>query len=652
MFMQPTLLKKFAVILFMCAFFKSNGQNISGVINSYYQVTAINTVPNTVTVSDATGLTPGTKILVIQMKGATINSANSSSYGDVSAINNAGNYEFDYICSVVGNLVLLEAPLVNSYTVSGLMQLVTVPVYASVVITDTVKSSPWNPSTGTGGVVVMEANTITLNSAIDVSGQGFLGGALINYGPPDDCTWAVNVTDYFLSVPPSDIYHTGGKKGEGIADYITNEEYGRGKLATGGGGGNNSNTGGAGGGNFGNGGNGGQRTMESTFKCHGQNPGVGGTSLSTFGYTTANNKIFLGGGGGSGQENNSVGEPGGNGGGMVILTANLITGSGTSILANGISPTNPINTDPAQAEGDGGGGGGAGGTVIINAPSVTGNILINASGANGSNSSYSINDCTGPGGGGGGGIIWTTGSTFPAAITPSVIGGSNGVVSSTSSIVACRGAANSSTPGSNGSAQSNYVSPAMNLFVCFPLPVNDLTYFKGAVDDNANVLSWQMNDVNNINYYKLESSSDQVKFDSLTAINNNGNTNFIYNDYRKNEGTMYYRLSIINKNGTIDYSQIVALTRDENSSLQFISVHPNPAVNNISVVIFAKKNDNANIIIYNAYGQKNISISNYLNAGYNKINIPVSNLLTGTYFVLIKGKNINTVKSFIKTSTQ
>ena len=212
MFMKPALLKKFAVILFLLSFLKVNAQNISGVINSYYQITAINTIPNTVTVNDATGLTPGTKILLIQMKGASIDNSNSSSYGNISAINNAGNYEFNYICSIVGNLVLLQAPLVNSYTVSEMMQLVTVPVYSSVTITDTVKSIPWNPSTGTGGVVVMDANAITLNSAIDVSGQGFLGGALVNYGPPDDCTWAVNVTDYYLSVPPSDIYHTGGKK--------------------------------------------------------------------------------------------------------------------------------------------------------------------------------------------------------------------------------------------------------------------------------------------------------------------------------------------------------------------------------------------------------------------------------------------------------
>jgi type IX secretion system substrate protein len=649
--MKPALFKRLAVILLLCTCFSANSQSVSGVINSYYQVTAINTSSNTLTLNNTTGLTAGTKILLIQMKGATIDNSNTSTYGNITAINNAGNYEFNYICSISGNDVVLQIKLLNTYTVSEPVQLVTVPFYSTVTITDTVKSTPWDPVAGTGGIVVMEASTINLNSTIDVRGQGFIGGALVNYGPPDDCLWAVNVTDYYLSVPPSDIYHTGGKKGEGIADYITNEEYGRGKLASGGGGGNNSNTGGAGGSNYGAGGNGGQRTMESTFKCHGQNPGVGGLSLSTYGYTVAQNKIFFGGGGGSGQENNSVGLPGGNGGGIVILTASVITGSGTSILADGVSPINPTNTDPTQADGDGAGGGGAGGTVIINATTVTGNISVSANGANGTNSSRNIDDCTGPGGGGGAGVIWTSGSVFPTAITASVNGGVNGVVSSTSTIVACRGSANSATPGSNGNAQTGFVPPINNTYTCFPLPISDLKYFRGNLTDAAAVLSWGMYQTTGIASYKLESSADQVKYDSVTQINNNGNTSFTYNDYGKKEGTTYYRLALINTDGTIDYSQIVALTRTSSSSLQFISLQPNPVASNLTAVMYAKQSSTANVIVYNAFGQKINSFITQLNTGYTRINIPVANLSSGTYFLFIKGNNINTVKPFIKAAS-
>ena len=60
-------------------------QSVSGVINSYYQVTSVNVVPNSVTVTNASGLTPGVKVLIIQMKGAVINQSNSASFGDISS---------------------------------------------------------------------------------------------------------------------------------------------------------------------------------------------------------------------------------------------------------------------------------------------------------------------------------------------------------------------------------------------------------------------------------------------------------------------------------------------------------------------------------------------------------------------------------------
>src|SRR5215831_3523317 len=115
------------IVFFYCG--TVNGQTISGVINSYFQVTAINTISNTVTLNTTSGLSVGSKILLIQMKGASINSSNSTSFGDISAIGDAGNYEFNYICSISGNDVLLQYQLINAYDPTQTVQLVSVPVY-------------------------------------------------------------------------------------------------------------------------------------------------------------------------------------------------------------------------------------------------------------------------------------------------------------------------------------------------------------------------------------------------------------------------------------------------------------------------------------------------------------------------------------------
>src|SRR5579872_6288368 len=80
-------------------------QTVSGVVNSYYAVTAVNTASNTVTVTNTAGLYNGEPILLIQMKGATVNGSNNAAYGSITAINDAGNYEFNTICSISGNEV-------------------------------------------------------------------------------------------------------------------------------------------------------------------------------------------------------------------------------------------------------------------------------------------------------------------------------------------------------------------------------------------------------------------------------------------------------------------------------------------------------------------------------------------------------------------
>ena len=626
------------------------GQSISGVVNSYYQVTAINTGSNTVTLNSVAGLSPGTKILLIQMKGAAINNSNASTYGNITAINDAGNYEFNIICSISSNDVLLKYQLINTYTIAGQVQLVSVPVYSAVTISGPLSATAWDPVSGTGGIVAIEATgSITMGSSIDVSGQGFQGGPLQNYPvPPYDCSWAFNVTDYFLSIPPSDQYHTGGWKGEGITAYIAGQEYGRGKLASGGGGGNNNNTGGAGGGNYGAGGNGGQRTMEGFFQCHGTNPGVGGASLSGLGYSPGQNRIFLGGGGGGGHENNGVGMPGGNGGGIIILTAPLITGAGVSILANGISPSNPACVDPTQAEGDGGGGGGAGGTIILNAASVTGAITAQAMGANGTNASNNVADCTGPGGGGGGGVIWVSGASFPGTVTGNVSGGANGVVSSGSGTVACRGNANSATPGSNGNQQTGYVLPIGSTSVCTVLPASDLKYFTGKIIADGAQLSWGLFQTFDIDGYTLEFSTDQKNYTSVHDFLNRGENSFTYDDNRKWDGTIYYRLKMNFRDGSSAFSPIVPLTIANPSNLKLLALQPNPVGDMIKLAVYAKKRSQAHVIIYNAYGQLIFSSTREIDQGYSNITLPSGNLARGAYLLVMEGQDIREVKAFLK----
>jgi hypothetical protein len=370
--------------------------SISGVINYYSGVSSV--TGSSVVVAAPSGFSPGDKVLLIQMQGATVNTTNTSSFGTITSEGNAGNYEFLRISSISGNTVNFSTPVVRVYDAAGRVQLVRIPEYNDVTVTGAVTAAPWNGSTG--GVVAFDAaGTITMNAPVSASGAGFRGGSVSN-------NFYVNCANNanFAFAWPS---NNGGQKGEGIAISAAAQGAGRGRIANGGGAGNEVNAGGAGGGNGGAGGTGGNEWNT----CNNPYGGINGNSLSAY---LSSGKIFMGGGGGGGHQNDSQASAGGNGGGIVILNAPVLISNGQAITAQGSNANNATN--------DGGGGAGAGGTILLHIDSFNDLTAAQANGGSGAN--CSVNH--GPGGGGGGGVVLHKGSTVPANLSASVNGGQRG----------------------------------------------------------------------------------------------------------------------------------------------------------------------------------------------------------------------------------
>jgi len=412
----------------------SQNTNISGVINTYKSVSNIS--GNVITVSSTSNFTVGDEVLIIQMQGATINETNTQAFGDVINYNDAGNYEFTKICTILSGTEVEVSNIQRSYDPNGKVQIITVPTYVNATVTNVLSASPWDGTIG--GILVFDCSgTLTMNADINLQGLGFRGGGTTTSGY--SCSWFTNVSDYYYDITTGE----GAEKGEGIALYIPNKTSGSGAQANGGGGGNDHNSGGGGGSNAGLGGQGGERIRPSTFTCAGQTPGVGGKSNVI---SNASNKVFLGGGGGSGHENNTgTATPGANGGGIVIIKANMIVGNNAVIDVQG----NSVPTNSA----DGAGGGGAAGSVLLDVSAYSGPVTILAEGAPGGDvSNIGPSNCNGPGGGGGGGVIWLSQSIIPGNIAYSVSGGGPGITLATTQPNCSVGSTNNATNGSSGVA--------------------------------------------------------------------------------------------------------------------------------------------------------------------------------------------------------
>jgi len=399
---------------------------ISNIINDYTPVLGFDICNNKLTVEDATRYNVGDTVLMIQMKGAAIDSTNTPAFGTITDYKSSGNYEFNYIKSKTGNVIELKNKLIRQYDIPlGKVQLIRVPYYTSVNISGTLTCLPWDGNKG-GVLVLNSRDTVNLSANIDVSGKGFRGGKALNSGIVSFQPFCGTQTYYSPNTATAK-----QEKGEGIVELSDQKKSGRGPLANGGGGANMINSGGGGGSNGTIAGKGGDQYQD----CSNAPNNVGGLGGKPLLYSSVQNKIFLGGGGGAGDANDPNGAAsfhpdGGSGGGIIIIRSNYIQSNAFSVIANGDSG----KFCPANCT-EGMGGGGAGGTILLDinnyispANSITGK------GGKGSDNLNHTGFNHGPGGGGSGAVLFIRNPSLPATITPDLSGGQNGISQNTPNV--------------------------------------------------------------------------------------------------------------------------------------------------------------------------------------------------------------------------
>jgi hypothetical protein len=570
LYYQATCLWLVLVLFILPSF--SQTTNISGVVNTYHQVTEIVPSKSCVRVASTAGLNLNTRVLLIQMKGASINTGTSASFGDTTALNNAGNYEIGTICRINGDSVFLVHTILNSYTpVGGKVQLVQFGQYMNANVTGTVTASTWNNSTGLGGVIAIFAEgDLTLNAPISADARGFAGGAFVQSNTA--CNNSTSGYYYDPTTVGGIFGQRGAWKGECIADLPNAQNGGRGAPANAGGGGNNHNNSGGGGANLNAGGLGGGNW--GTSSCNAAFPGLGGKPLSSW----AGRKIFFGGGGGAGHNNNGGASvaAGGNGGGIIFIHAANIIGNGYKISASGGTGGPSFS--------DGAGGGGGAGTIIMDA-TYTGLLTIEANGGNGGASSDggNLNLCFGGGGGGSGGVIYFTGTLPGINVTTSSAAGPAGVESG-SHLPSCSATQRPGQPGSDGQIIPVYAyktSTTLSTFCGTILPVH-IVYFEAKSAGRKVVLRWQTPNPDLASAFVIERRNADNEWIVIKTIPaSDDQQDYITEDSAPLTGYNLYRLKIIEKSNAVFYSPLrrAYIEKDQGP----FTVYPNPATDNIKI---------------------------------------------------------------------
>lgn len=569
----PRWVKRIVVIT--CSLFSFlfiHGQTpVSGVVNTYHQVVEVIPAKACLRITNIGALDVNSLVMIVQMKGASINTtAASSSFGDTTALNEAGNYEIGTVCYIIGDSVFLFHNLLNTYnTTSGKVQLIQFAEYYAAEVIDTVKATPWDNTTGTGGVIAIFCDQdLTLQKPVYADSVGYDGGAFVLSS--GTCSDALPANNYAyngsIASPQSGAY-----KGEGVATITTAQSGGRGAPANGGGGGNNHNNSGGGGANLNAGGIGGGNSS-SGVSCTATRRGEAGKAMSNW----SGQKIFMGGGGGAGHSNNGLTVvSGGNGGGIVFIWANNVIGNGNAITANGGNGGSSIS--------DGAGGGGAGGTIIMHVSNYFGAVSVKAEGGNGggSDNGLNLNRCFGGGGGGSGGAIYFTGPV--PSITTSVNGGAAGVEINREA--SCNPTPQAAGAGSNGQVFSSYTfaRSTSTAGYCRILLPSKLLYFRAALVEKKVRLGWEILNPELVNNFTSERKNTSDQWLTVSVIDGNDRQQQ-YTIIDNNPGTGYnqYRLRINEKNNSVVFSAIQRVYVDPAGNT--FTVYPNPAIDKISVM--------------------------------------------------------------------
>lgn len=136
----------------------------------------------------------------------------------------------------------------------------------------------------------------------------------------------------------------------------------------------------------------------------------------------------------------------------------------------------------------------------------------------------------------------------------------------------------------------------------YPLAIKLLS-FTGTCTNNKNILSWQTTDEINNKGFTIERSNDGIAFETIGFVNANvqkGVNNYDYTDLSPEENINYYRLKIMDLNGSYEYSNTISLHNKGVKNISF-NTYPNPVQTQLH---FFTQHPNSELYLYDILGKQ------------------------------------------------
>jgi hypothetical protein len=165
-----------------------------------------------------------------------------------------------------------------------------------------------------------------------------------------------------------------------------------------------------------------------------------------------------------------------------------------------------------------------------------------------------------------------------------------------------------------------------------PLPITLLS-FRGNLQNGLAALQWQSADELNFKQFDIEKSTDGTRFSHVGEVPAKGSgSSYTYN-VPQPEPVAYYRLKMVDINGSTTLSHIIRLTQQVSNEL---FIYPNPATSHINIQVAAA--GKMSLYTYDGVLVKTIT----LQAGINTV--AIGDLSTGVYRVTVNAQQATFIK--------
>ncbi|MFK7796282.1 MAG: DUF2341 domain-containing protein [Aureispira sp.] len=198
-------------------------------------------------------------------------------------------------------------------------------------------------------------------------------------------------------------------------------------------------------------------------------------------------------------------------------------------------------------------------------------------------------------------------------------------------------------------AIANYITDNPQISISTPTPILlsfDLLNFDARYTKEGNLLTWELEQVDEIANFEVHYSADAMTFERLREQDVVGTQYDCLDPNYRTGRIAYYRLMATMKDGSVEYSEIKAVELPQKQHT--LTLLPNPTSSNLQVIFEIGQANPLQVLILNANGQVVAQYTEQGVAGEQKIVLDVSELPSGLYNLMLSDGLNSRTRRFLK----